>query len=248
MNEQTNHQKAIDASIAPLIVALLKNNLVKSVIVDKREGRFLTVEHQNGTVFTVYPRFIGYTVFNGYSLSQPITPNTHTGSSVSLVGNDENYDEGFSLDKTMQVIEKGDKYIPNFFSLEAREKTNHQTWSTVRLSPFHRDDIQLKGEMPHDREMVNSCIAQDKSYKNSYLQVVSDDFVDEMRDCLPPAFMGVKDFFYFIQVGEATDYKEVNGEWVEVYETYVKATEKNEFTEKYTPEQWYFMGIKPLIN
>ena len=248
IKELSNHQKAINEAVAPLIPALLQSKLVKSVIIDKREGRFLTVEHENGTVFTVYPRFIGYTVFNGYSLSQPIVPNTHTGSSVSLVGNDENYDAGFSLIETIEVIENGLQYMPNFFSTEAREKTNHQTWHAVRLSWFHRDDTQLKGEEPSDRDMVNSCIAQDKSYKNSYLQEVSEEFVEEMRDCLPPAFMGVKDCFYYIQVGEATAHKEVNGEWVEVYETYVKATAQNEFTVKYAPDQWYFMGVYPLLK
>ena len=248
MNELTNHQKAINEAVAPLTPALLQSKLVKSVIVDERQGRFFTVEHENGTVFTVYPRFIGYTVFNGYSLSQPITPNTHTGSAVSLVGNDEHFDSGLSLSDTIEVIENGLRHIPNFFSLEAKEKTKHQTWHTVRLSPFHRDDIQLKGEMPSSRDMVNSCIAQDKSYKNSYLQEVSEEFVEEMRDCLPPAFMGVINPFYFIQVGEATDHREVKGEWVEVYETYVKATEQNEFTVKYAPDQWYFMGVKPLVK
>lgn len=246
--ESTPYEKAVLEAIQPLKDALLNCAEVKSVIVDNRESRFFTVEHENGTVYTVYPRFIGYTVFNGYSLSQPITPNTTTGSSISLIGNDEHFDAGFTLSQVMDTIRKGKKYTPYFFSEKDRQATQHQTWHAVRLSPFHRDDIQLKGERPTDREMVDSCIRQDKSYKNSYMQEVSEEFVEEMRDCVPPAFMGKKAPFYFIQVGEATDHKNVDGEWVEVYETYVMATEQNEITEVYKQNQWYFMGVRPLLK
>jgi hypothetical protein len=246
--ELTTEQIAINEAVAPLKNALLLCNNVESVIIDERQEKFLTVEHNNGTVYTVYPRFISYKIFNGYSLSQPIEPNHTTGSSVSLVGNDEYYNEGFTLSKVMDTIRKGEKHVPYFFTKKMRETTKHQTWHTVRLSPFHRDDIQLKGEKPIDREMVNSCIKQDKSYRNSYMQKVSEEFVEEMRDCVPPAFMGKSGPFYFIQVGEATDHKAVNGEYVEVYETYVRATESNEMTEQYAVGQWYFMGIKPLIK
>jgi len=246
--EKTPYQKAVAKAVAPLKGALLNCPQVKSLIVDDNEGRFFNVEHINGTVYTVYPRFCGYETFNGYSLSQPIVPNTTTGSGISLVGNDEYYDEGFSLQQVMDTIRKGEKHVPYFFGEQAREATVHQTWHAVRLSPFHRDDIQLKGEKPTDRQMVDSCIRQDKSYKNSYLQEVTEAFVEEMRDCVPPAFMGKSGPFYFIQVGEATDHKNVNGEWLEVYETYVMATEKNDMTEAYTVGQWYFMGIKPLIK
>lgn len=248
IKELTPAQIAINEAVSPLKKALLLCAEVKSVIIDERQEKFLNVEHINGTVYTVYPRFYGYTVFNGYSLSQPITPNIKTGSSVSLVGNDEYHDTGFTLSEVMDTIRKGEKYTPYFFSNEEREATRHQTWHAIRLSPFHRDDIQLKGEKPTDRERVDSCIRQDKSYNNSYLQKVSEQFVEEMRDCVPPAFMGKKGPFYFIQVGEATDHKNINGEWLEVYETYVIATEQNEMTEVYEPNQWYFMGVKPLIK
>lgn len=245
---KTPYQQAVESAVEPLIKVLLIEPTVKSVIIDDSEGRFLMVEHENGTVYTVYPRFIGYTIFNGYSLSQPITPNTITGSSVSLVGNDEYYDTGFTLSQVMDTIRKGEKYMPYFFGERDRQATQHQTWKTVRLSPFHRDNIQIKGEKPTDREMVDSCIRQDKSYKNSYLQEVSEEFVEEMRDCVPPAFMGQKAPFYFIQVGEATDHKRVDNVWVEVYETYVIATEQNDITKVYKHNQWYFMGVKPLIK
>ena len=246
--ELTPYEEAIQKSVRPLKEALLQCPLVKSVIIDDREGRFFKVEHNNGTVYTVYPRFIGYTVFNGYSLSQPIAPNTNTGSSVSLVGNDETFDTGYSLQEVMHAIMQGEKYIPYFFSDGMRQATQHQTWRQVRLSPFHRDDKQIKGDKPSDRDMVNSCIRQDKSYKNSYMQEVSEDFLNEMRDCVPPAFMGSVGPFYYIQVGEATDHKSVNGEYVEVYETYTKAIANNDMTKKYKKDQWYFIGCKPLIT
>lgn len=248
MQTKTPHQIAVEKAVAPLKEALLNCEEVKSLIVDNREGRFFTVEHQNGTVYTVYPRFYGFSTFNGYTLSQPIRPNQVTGSSVSLNSNDEYFDEGFTLTQTIDLIKDGKKYIPYFFGNRERSETVHQTWRAVRLSPFHRDDTQLKGEQPSDRDMVNSCIAQDRSYKNTYQQKVSEEFVEEMRDCVPPAYMGKNGPFYFIQVGEALDHKSVNGEFVEVYETYVQATEQNELTTAYEPEQWYFMGAKPLIK
>lgn len=245
----TNIQTATKAATYPLKNALFKSEVVTDVIVDK-SGRFFLVKHENGTVFSVYPRFFGGScVFSGYSLSQPIRPNSRTGSNVSIVGNDEYFDEGYTLAEVMSTIEAGVRFVPHWFSEKDCEETKHQEWRTVRLDAWHRDWFQFKGERPTDREMVNSCIKQDRSYKNSYHLPVSLEFVEEMRDCVPPAFMGKKGPFYYIQVGEATDHAaNKEGKVVEVYETYITATEQNELTEKYSEGQWYFMGVKPLLH
>lgn len=105
-------------------------------------------------------------------------------------------------------------------------------------------------ETKKDRDRVNAAI---EFGAMSTLVAVSEEFVDEMRDCLPPTFMGHKYPFNYVQVGEASSHR-VNrktGQYEPVYETYCEVSEEGKnsgFTAAYDYGQWYFIGLKPDLN
>lgn len=101
-----------------------------------------------------------------------------------------------------------------------------------------------------DRSRVNAAITFGAM---STRVSVSDEFVEEMRDCLPPQFMGHLYPFNYIQVGEVSDYRKdkKTGEYVPVYETYCCVSEEGKdspLATAYDFGQWYFIGLKPELN
>lgn len=94
-----------------------------------------------------------------------------------------------------------------------------------------------------DRDRVN--VAIEASPFNCCLPV-SEDFVDEMRDCVPPQTLKHSDYYITLQVGEITQFDAVG---TPLYETYQKmsryAVADNVADSRFVPNQWYFVGLKP---
>jgi hypothetical protein len=105
-----------------------------------------------------------------------------------------------------------------------------------------------------DRERVNKAIEYCGTGAVTTARVaVSETFVEEMRDCVPPVYMGHKYPFYYIQVGEITNHRKDHktGEYVPVYETYTRVCEEGKnspLASAYKSGQWYFIGLKPQIK
>ena len=108
-----------------------------------------------------------------------------------------------------------------------------------------------------DRERVNAHIEACGTGIRAGHTPVTIEHVEEMRDALPPEFMGKRDCFHYVQVGEAYTHaidrrrnSPTHGQYVEYYETYTMVTDKdaNALTTAYTPNQWYFIGLKPSLN
>jgi hypothetical protein len=117
-----------------------------------------------------------------------------------------------------------------------KEATNHIEW--------------LKTLDETDRARVNSAI---EFGAMSTGVAVSEKFVEEMRDCLPPQFMGHVYPFNYIQVGEVSEHRKDHktGEYVPVYETYCCVSEEGKnspLATAYDFGQWYFIGLKPELN
>jgi len=101
-----------------------------------------------------------------------------------------------------------------------------------------------------DRERVNQAIEFNAM---STKVTVSESFVEEMRDCLPPTFMGHRYPFNYLQVGEVSNHRldRRTGQYVPVYETYCEVSEEgknSEFASAYDFGQWYFIGLLPEVK
>ena len=95
----------------------------------------------------------------------------------------------------------------------------------------------------NDRERVN--VAIEATHPHYCRLPVSEEFVEEMRDCVPPITMRYKSCYNTIQVGEISQH---NSEGRPLYETYMQmndaAIAQNLDDHSMTPNQWYFIGLK----
>ena len=108
--------------------------------------------------------------------------------------------------------------------------------------------MKITEKITTDRQRVN--IAIEVSARPCL--PVSEEFFDEMLECLPPTFFGSTDVtgcYSIMQVGEATDH---NQQGRPIYETYQRmnqeAVNQAIADHRMTVGQWYFVGLLEDIN
>lgn len=77
---------------------------------------------------------------------------------------------------------------------------------------------------------------------------VTEIYVEEMRDCVPPAYMSYKDPYNIIQCGEPYNH---NSDGEPQYMTYIRMTEgipENMRDSRMEINQWYFVGVKKQVT
>lgn len=97
-----------------------------------------------------------------------------------------------------------------------------------------------------DRQRVNVAIeAVPVKLAQSVRLPVSEEFVEEMRDCVPPITMRYESCYNTIQVGEISQH---DREGRPLYETYMQmnqaAIDQNLNDYSMIVNQWYFVGLK----
>lgn len=96
-----------------------------------------------------------------------------------------------------------------------------------------------------DRDRVNAAI---KNTPFVACVPVSESFVEEMRDCVPPQTMK-SGLYSIIQVGEISRHNQAGQA---LYETYMMMNEEavrlDMGDSRMEVGQWYFMGLKPAIE
>ena len=110
---QTEYQKKMAIDIEEITS---KPYIVKAYTTPN--NRFMTIENRNGAVITLWK------AHNGYQLTQPITPNTKTGSSVGITGD---YWDYVTHEEMLNILETHQTHFPNFYSSSDREATHFQT-------------------------------------------------------------------------------------------------------------------------
>ena len=93
-----------------------------------------------------------------------------------------------------------------------------------------------------DRERVNK--SREAGDKNPAV-AVSDEFVEEMRDCVPPTTLQTGGLYSIIQVGEISEHDK---DGHPLYETFQRMNEEavrmNIIDSRMQVNQWYYVGLK----
>lgn len=93
-----------------------------------------------------------------------------------------------------------------------------------------------------ERDRVNLAI------ENNWFIPVTEEFVEEMRDCVPPQTMK-SGLYSIIQVGEISRH---DSKGVALYETFMlmneEATRLGLSDTRMEVGKWYFMGLKPAAK
>ena len=190
------------------------------------DNKFVEIENINGAVYAMWTKEERRYGVDMFEVTQPIVPNTKTGSSLSTLGGQ---DEAVTLEEVLHLIETGTSSFPSFFSYDDKKNTKHQT---IEQSVNGYGNI-LGYEKISDRKRINMnrslmpCIP------------VSEEFADEMLGCVPPQTMTFKDTYSFFQVGEISRH---NSEGKPLYESFMFINDESILDKRMKLKQWYFIG------
>lgn len=232
-------QKQIDAIIySGRVSRAFKTPAGKHMPLDNKEGsKFLELENQHGIVFTIWHK-----KHIGYQVNMPIKPNHLSGSAVGVTG--DSYD-GASFEQLMSILEKDSRNTPAAIYSERERESIH----FLELD----DSVNTHGNILGYEEIMDIKHDRDRMEEAKEMFVhpcipVSIEYLEEMRDCVPPQFMGTTDeagYYHMIQVGEPASH---NKHGQPTYETFQmmsqRAVDSDLEDSRMVAGVWYFVGLK----
>ncbi len=202
------------------------------------DNHFLKVENTLGTVITIWEQH------GGYQCTMPITPNQETGSAVGITGD---YWDYVNFEELQNIIRTQRQITPRTIYSENDISTIH--FQTIEQAvDTHGNILQFyKVKNASDRERVENAhnVAQDENI----CVPVSIDFVEEMRDCVPPVTMRYGGLYHIVQCGEPANHNEKGQP---LYETYMSMTQKAVDGDcadaRMNVDEWYCVGNKIMTQ